>query len=168
MLLAFASVASSAFAQQAPQSVAPSPPASAATSTSVPSARALVVATGISRSFATLVPQFMDQIGKQLTQSRPELNTDLELVLTELKPEFDRQADEMIELAAQVYAKNIPEADLQAAVTFFTSPSGRTYVETQRTILTEIVTAMQGWQSKISTEMTTKVRAEMKKKGHEL
>jgi len=165
---ACACVASGALAQQVPPAAPASPPAPAPPATNAALARALVVATGISRSFLTLVPQFMDQIGRNLTQTRPELNKDLDLVLTELKPELDRQAEEMIEIAAQVYAKHLPEADLQAAVAFFTSPSGRKYVEAQPTILTEIVTAMQGWQGKISTDMMTRVRAEMKKKGHEL
>jgi hypothetical protein len=176
-LLAFtlACVASGAIAQPAPPVATPSPtppPAPAATPAPSPThvalARALVVATGISRSFAILIPQFMDQISKHLTQTRPELNKDLELVMTELKPEFDRQADEMVDIAAQVYAKHLPETDLQAAVAFFTSSSGRKYVGAQPAILTEVVTAMQGWQGKISTDMMTRVRAEMKKKGHEL
>ena len=51
---------------------------------------------------------------------------------------------------------------------FFESPAGKKYVETQPAFLTEVVTAMQGWQGKISTDMMTRVRAEMKKKGHEL
>jgi hypothetical protein len=161
LAFAFACVAAGAFAQQAPSAPAPS-------ATAITAARALVAATGISRSFANLVPQLMDQIGKHLTQTRPELNTDLAAVLVALKPEFDRQVDEMIEIAARVYAKHIPEPDLQAAVAFFASPPGRAYVEAQPTILTEVVTAMQGWQGKISTDMMAKVRAEMKKKGHEL
>jgi hypothetical protein len=131
-------------------------------------ARTLVVATGISRSFALQIPQFMDQIGTHLARTRPELVADLNLVVSELKPEFTRQADEIVEIAAQIYAKHIPREDLQAAVTFFTSAAGRKYVEAQPAILTEVVTAMQGWQGKLSTDMMARVRAEMKKKGHEL
>jgi hypothetical protein len=159
-------LARSVQAQQAPPPAVVTPPAPSPSHVAL--ARALVVATGISRSFAILIPQYMDQISKHVIQTRPELNKDLELVMTELKPEFDRQADEMVDIAAQVYAKHIPETDLQAAVAFFTSSSGRKYVAVQPAILTEVVTAMQGWQGKISTDMMTRVRAEMKKKGHEL
>ncbi len=166
LAVAFACAASNALAEPASQTAPASPPAAPATA--VTTARALVVATGISRSFALLIPQFMDQIGKHLTQTRPELDKDLDLVMTELRPEFDRQVDEMIELAAQVYAKHVPEADLQSAVGFFTSASGRKFVAAQPNVLTEVVTAMQGWQGKISTDMMSRVRTEMKKKGHEL
>jgi hypothetical protein len=131
-------------------------------------ARALVIGCGMSRSFSIIIPQFMDQIGSSLTQTRPELSHDLNAVLTELKPEFDRQADEMVDIAAQIYVKQMSEPDLKAAVAFFESPAGKKYVETQPAFLTEVVTAMQGWQGKISTDMMTRVRAEMKKKGHDI
>ncbi|MDQ6868306.1 MAG: DUF2059 domain-containing protein [Pseudomonadota bacterium] len=147
--------------QTGPAPAAPSPSHLAA-------ARALVIGCGMSRSFSIIIPQFMDQIGSSLTQTRPELIHDLNAVLTGLKPEFDKQADEMVDIAAQIYVKQMSEQDLKAAVAFFESPAGKKYVETQPAFLTEVVTAMQGWQGKISTDMMTRVRAEMKKKGHEL
>jgi uncharacterized protein len=163
--------ASGSRAQQAAPNAAPGQNGSGSAAPSpshLAAARALVVACGISRSFTNIIPQFMDQIASSLTQTRPEIAQDLTAVLTGLKPEFDRQADEMVDIAAQIYAKQMSEQDLKAAVTFFESPAGKKYVETQPAILAEVVTAMQGWQGKISTDMMTRVRAEMKKKGHEL
>jgi hypothetical protein len=170
-LLALLVAASGSRAQQAAPSTPPgqTPPAPAAPSPShLAAARALVIGCGMSRSFSVIIPQFMDQIGSSLTQTRPELIHDLNTVLTGLKPEFDKQADEMVEIAAQIYVKHMSEQDLKAAVAFFESPAGKKYVETQPAFLTDVVTAMQGWQGKISTDMMTRVRAEMKKKGHEL
>ena len=156
--------------QQTP--AAPESPTAAAPAPASPShlaaARALVVACGMSRSFSIIVPQFLDQIGSSLTQTRPELSRDLTVVLTQLKPEFDKQVNEMIDIAAQIYVKQMSEQDLKAAVAFFESPAGKKYVETQPAFLTEVVTAMQGWQGKISTDMMARVREEMKKKGHEI
>jgi hypothetical protein len=157
--------------QQVPKpSVSPnnSQAPAAASPSHLAAARALVIACGMSRSFKIIVPQFMDQIGSSLTQTRPELRNDLNAVLTELKPEFDKQVDEMIDIAAQIYVKQMSEQDLRAAVAFFESPAGRQYVETQPAFLTEVVTAMQGWQGKVSTDLTARVRAEMRKKGHEI
>jgi uncharacterized protein len=148
-------------AQTGPGTTAPSPAHLAA-------ARALVIACGMSRSFSIVIPQFMDQIAQSLTQTRPEIARDLNAVLKQLKPEFDHQADEMVDIAAQIYVKQLSEQDLKAADAFFESPAGKKYVETQPAFLTEVVTAMQGWQGKISTDMMTRVREEMKKKGHEI
>lgn len=131
-------------------------------------ARALVVGSGMSRSFSVIIPQYMDQIATNLTQTRPELIRDLNIVLTGLQPEFDKQADEMIDIAAHIYVRLLTVQELKAAVAFFDSPAGKKYVETQPGFLNEAVAALQGWQSKISTSMMTRVREEMKKKGHEL
>jgi len=148
-------------AQTGPGSTAPSPSHLAA-------ARALVIASGMSRSFGVIIPQFMDQIAQSLTQTRPEIAQDLKAVLIQLKPEFENEVNEMIDIAAQIYVKQMSEPDLKAAVAFFDSPSGKKYVETQPAFLTEAVTAMQGWQGKVSTDMMSRVRAEMKKRGHEI
>ncbi|MGH6851720.1 MAG: DUF2059 domain-containing protein [Methylocella sp.] len=170
-LLAPLVAASGSRAQQAAPNTPPGQtgPAPATPSPShLAAARALVVACGMSRSFSIIIPQFMDQIGSSLTQTRPELRHDLNDVLTGLKPEFDKQVDEMIDIAAQIYVKQLSEQNLKAAVAFFESPAGKKYVETQPAFLSEVVTAMQGWQGKISTDMMTRVREEMKKKGHEI
>ncbi len=151
-----------------PSQGAPPRPPAAESPSHLAAARALVIACGMSRSFSVIVPQFMDQIGSSLTQTRPELKSDLGAVLNELKPEFVKKVDEMIDIAAQIYVKQMSEQDLKAAVAFFESPAGRQYVETQPAFLTEAVTAMQGWQGKVSTDLMARVRAEMKKKGHEI
>jgi uncharacterized protein len=159
------------WAQQAAPNTPPAQTGAGSTAPSAPhlaAARALITASGLSRSFTIIIPQFMDQIAQSLTQTRPEIAKDLNAVLTQLKPEFDRQGDEMINIAAQIYAKQLSEQDLKAAEAFFESPAGKKYVETQPAFLTEVVTAMQGWQGKISTDMMTRVREEMKKKGHEI
>jgi hypothetical protein len=170
-LLALSLAASAGRAQESKPNtpVSPQSPAPAAASPShLAAARALVIGCGMSRSFSIIIPQFLDQIGSSLTQTRPELRGDLSAVLTQLKPEFDKQVDEMIDIAAQIYVKQMSEQDLKAAVAFFESPAGKKYVETQPAFLTEVVTAMQGWQGKISTDMMSRVREEMKKKGHEV
>jgi uncharacterized protein len=156
--------------QKAPASQAtPAPPAGAAIKPShLAAARAVVISSGMSRSFSVIIPQFIDQISDSLTQTRPEIAQDLKDVLTNLRPEFDKQADEMTDIAAQVFAKRLNEADLNAVAAFFNSSAGKQYVATQPAVLTDIVTAMQGWQGKVSTNMMERVREEMKKKGHEI
>ena len=42
------------------------------------------------------------------------------------------------------------------------------YVEQQPLVLNALYVSMQGWQQQISQDMMTRVREEMKKKGHEM
>ena len=104
--------------QTGPGSAAPSP-------THLAAARALVVACGMSRSFSSIIPQFMDQIGSSLTQTRPELSHDLNAVLTGLKPEFDKQADEMVDIAAQIYVKQMSEPGFEVGGGLLREPGGK-------------------------------------------
>src|SRR6202045_1007225 len=86
-LLAPLVAASGSRAQQAAPNAPPGQtgPAPAAPSPShLAAARALVIACGMSRSFSIIIPQFMDQIGSSLTQTRPELIHDFNTVLTGL------------------------------------------------------------------------------------
>ena len=168
-----APAASQAPAAQAPDAApAAQPQVSATPGPITPSqlaaARALVIASGMSRSFTVIIPQFVNQIGSSLTETRPELTEDLKAVFEQLRPEFEKQADEMTDIAGQIFAKHMSEADLTAAVAFFSSAAGKQYVAAQPAILSDLVTAMQGWQGKISTNMMTRVREEMKKKGHDV
>ncbi len=170
--LALATVGSAIAQQKAPAAPRPASPAPVVGPPIKPShlaaARALVISSGMSRSFSVVIPQFIDQINDSLTQTRPEIAQDLREVLTNLRPEFDKQADEMTDIAAQVFAKRLNEADINAAVAFFNSSAGKQYVATQPAVLSDIVTAMQGWQGKVSSNMMQRVREEMKKKGHDI
>ena len=131
-------------------------------------ARELILATGISRSFQLIIPEFMDQIGNALTQGRPDLVHDMNIVLDGLRPEFDKQSDEMIDQSARIYATLLSEKDIDAILDFFNSTAGKRYVGAQPFFLNQLVSGMQAWQQKISINMMARVREEMKKKGHDL
>ncbi len=146
----------------------PSAPGARPTAEHVAKARQLILATGISRSFQIIIPEFMDQIGNTLTQARPDLVHDMIAVLDQLRPEFDRQSDEMIEQSALIYASLLSETDIDAILAFFNSDAGRRYVGAQPLFLNQLVSGMQAWQQKISINMMDRVRQEMKKKGHDL
>ena len=139
----------------------PEPPA-----TQLAAARDVVLSSGMARSFAPMVPQLTEQIVPLFTKTRPELTTDLKATLQELQPEFTRDGDQMIDIAAHIYARRMSEAELKDTAAFFNSPVGKKYVEVQPPMLDELVVAMQSWTQKLSSTMMTRVREEMIKKGH--
>ena len=114
-----------------------------------------------------MIPQLTEQIGPMLTRTRPEMAKDLADVLKQLRPEFDKKADDMINIAAHVYARKMSEDELKQTAAFFNSPVGKKYVDSQPAMLDELVVAMQSWTQEISTYMMTRVRQEMMKKGHQ-
>lgn len=154
-----------AFAQTATPA-APVPGAPSASQIAL--AKEIVTNSGVSRSFAIVIPQFLDQIGTRLTQTRPDLIKDLNVVMEQIKPEFDKRVDQMVDVAARLYAERLSEQELKDTAAFFNSASGKKYVEQQPLVLNALYVSMQGWQQQISQDMMTRVREEMKKKGHEM
>jgi hypothetical protein len=162
---------SPALAQQpatAPLAKPASPAPAAATPQQISLARDVVLYSGIARSFEVVVPQYLDQIGTRLTQTRPDLIKDLNVVMEQVKPEFDKRVDEMIDNAARIYAARLNEQQLKDAAAFFKSPAGVAYVQVQPALMSDLFPAMQSWQKQISEDMVTRIRAEMKKKGHDI
>ena len=157
------------------QTKAPATPApAAATAPAEPTAaqialgRDIVISSGVSRSFSLVIPQYLDQIGTRVTQTRPDLIKDLNVVMEQVKPEFDKKVDTLVDQAARLYAKRMSEDELKQIAAFFKSPAGAKYVESQPALLNELFVSMQAWSQQLSTDMMTRVREEMKKKGHEL
>jgi hypothetical protein len=149
--------------------IASSPPiASAATPAQLALARSVLVDSGIASSFRLIIPQYLEQIALSVTRARPEMVPDLNLVLAAVRPEFDKKVDEMIDSAAQLYTQRFSPKELEDVAAFFKSASGRKYVGMQPVLMSDMFVAMQAWSQKISVDMMSRVREEMRKKGHEL
>lgn len=146
----------------------PPPDAANPTPDHVAQARKLILATGISRSFDVMIAEFMDQIGNSVTQERPELVQDMHSVLDRLRPEFDRQSEEMVDQSARIYASLLSEKDIDTILTFYNTEAGKRYVAMQPLFLNQLLSGTQAWQQKIAINMMARVRTEMKKKGHNL
>ena len=147
-----------------------SPPPDAANPTPphVALARRLILATGVPRSFYVMIDEFMEQIGNSVTQERPDLVNDTRAVLVQLKPEFDRQSEEMIDQSARIYATLLSEKDIDTILAFYDSEAGKRYVALQPSFVNQLISGSQAWQQKIANSMMARVREEMKKKGHNL
>jgi hypothetical protein len=148
--------------------VASSVTPSAASPAQIALARAVIVDSGIASSFQLIIPQYLEQIALSATRTRPDIVADLNLVLAAIRPEFDKKVDEMIDSAAQLYAQRLTQKELEDISAFFKSASGRKYVGSQPYLMNDMFVAMQAWSQKISVDMTSRVREEMRKKGHEL
>jgi hypothetical protein len=134
----------------------------------VASARIIIASSGMQRSFDLVVPQMLAQLETNVIRTRPEIKDKLHATLLQLQPEFLKSEDQVTNAAAVSLAKRMSEADLKDTAAFFQSAAGKKYVEAQPQALSDIVAALQGWQQKLSTDIMTRVRDEMKKQGIEL
>jgi uncharacterized protein len=129
------------------------------------SARAIIVSSGMARSFDLVIPQMLGELERNVTATRPEIKDSLHATLVALQPEFAKTEQGVIDAAARSLAKRMTEAELKDTAAFFASPSGKKYVEAQPPAFGDIIAIVQDWRQRLSTDILTRAREEMKKKG---
>ena len=150
-----------------PPGAAPAaPPAPAASH--LAAARQLVLASGLARAFLGVVPDMASKLNANLSQTRPEIARDLKATLDALQPEFATYNEDIVTFAGVVYTTLMSEQECKDAVAFFNSPIGKKFVDAQPAVFANMGPAMGEWSKSVSVRMMDRVRAEMKKKGHDL
>jgi uncharacterized protein len=171
--------AASIMAASAQQPAAPaSPPAAAAPAPSAPAAMpglpspAAVAAAdqilgdiGVKQSIALVVPGMMAELEANVTRTRPEIKDTLRATLKGIQPEFDATARETYDAAATLLASEMSEKEITDVAAFFESPSGKKYISVTPVFLQKLGDITAPWRDKLSTDIVTRAREEMKKKG---
>jgi uncharacterized protein len=134
----------------------------------IKAARDLVLSSGIAASFQGLYPEFRERMRQSMNDRSAELKKDLEGALDSLKAEADKRVDDMVTSAARAFAKELSEADLKEVANFFNSPVGKRYTGTRATVIDNIYSLLQPWSVLTSESLFNSLRAEMKKKGHDI
>lgn len=156
-----------ASAQQAPARPAtPAPAAPSYAPSHLQAASEVVISSGMSRSFEALPLQVALQFKQTITLTRPELVKAFDESIEAMKPDFVRRRDEMVALAARVFASRLSETELKEINGFFGSAVGKKYVASQPELLDGMVNEMQTWARSVEETTISRLREEMKKKGH--
>ena len=156
-LLALALVAA-AGAAQAQQ---PSPAALA-------SARELMELKGVKSLVEPVVVGVIEQTKATILQTNPGLTKDLDEVSAQLRNEYAPRVAELTYEIVQLYAQRFSEQELKEAIAFYKSAAGRKMLAEEPRILDATYARLQQWAIRFQDEVMTRVRAEMKKRGHNL
>jgi uncharacterized protein len=132
------------------------------------SAHTIIIASGLTRSFDIVIPQTFGELERSVTVTRPELKDNLHAVLLALVPEFGKTERDLVNSAALVLARRMSEQELKDTANFFLSPSGKKYVDVQPAAIGEIIALADSWRQKLSTDVLTRAREEMRKNGQDL
>jgi uncharacterized protein len=131
-------------------------------------AREVIELSGMSNSLAELIPQVLNRTHLTIARQRPELAKQLEEVSTTVLLSLVPQREEMLNIAANTFAKEMTEEQLVAVATFFKSPAGKVYVEKNQRILREVLISMRPWTDQLNRVVFDRFREELKKKGVEI
>jgi len=147
--------APAAFAQQ------PSPGAMAA-------AKELVTTTGATALFTPLIAGVVEQAKNLFLQQDPGLGKDLNEIATSMRNELAPRFNEISDEVARLYATNFSESELKDIVAFYKSPAGKKLLAQQPVVVDSSMRFAQNWANALSDEVIGKMRAELKKRGHQL
>jgi hypothetical protein len=163
-------LAGPAAAQQpgaAPGAAAPAAPR-AVTPSAVATAKELLGAKGAINMFDPLIPGMVESTKNAFLPMNPGLYKDLNEVAAKLRTEFTPRRDEIVDEIARLYAQRFSEAEMKEVIAFYKSPVGKKFAAEEPVVIDQGLARAEAWSKKVSDEVLTRFRAEMKKKGHDL
>ena len=135
---------------------------------SIDLARQVIVVKGGNNMFDPIVPGVIESAKNQFLPTNPGLAKDLNEVSAQLRKEFEAKKTELLNEVAFAYAQRFTEAELKALVDFYKTPLGQKVVTDEPKALDAGMSRAQDWANKFSEQVISRMRAEMKKRGHEL
>jgi hypothetical protein len=148
--------AGSAMAQKAPS------PAAVAT------ARQLIDIKGVGQLYSPVLVGIILQARDTLMQTNPNLSADLNAAAQQLRKDYEPKLDELKQQIAMLFATKLSEQELKDTLAFYKSPLGIKLVKVEPEVLNQSMGVADKWASQLAEEVLDKMRAEMRKKGHQL
>ena len=93
---------------------------------------------------------------------------DLNEVADNLIKQYSVRSGELMNDAARIYASHFTEPELKQILAFYQSPLGQKVIIEEPKTADESMTMAGNWADKLSEEVMGKMRAEMKKRGHDM
>lgn len=130
-------------------------------------ARATIAAAKASQQFDTLLPMLADQAKALFQRSNPAAVQDIDTVVNDVALELAKRRPELDRELERVWAARFSEEELKEIAAFYESPVGKKFGENMSLIIQDSVRSATIWRDAISTELVTKARDELNKRGHQ-
>jgi uncharacterized protein len=134
----------------------------------IATAKELMTVKGANAMWQPLVRGVVERAKGVFLQSNPMLSKDLTDVANKLYAEFNPRTAELTNDVAKLYATRFTEQELKDLLAFYKSPLGRKMLIEEPAILDQNMKNGGAWAEKLSEEIISKMRAEMRKRGHEI
>ncbi|MGA8748847.1 MAG: DUF2059 domain-containing protein [Pseudolabrys sp.] len=131
-------------------------------------AKEIVTVTGATAVFNPLILGVIGQAKNLFLQQDPGLGKDLNEIAAKMRTDLAPRFSELTDEVAKLYATHFTEAELKELLAFYRSPVGVKLITEQPKVGEESLQFAQDWASKLSEQVTIKMRDELKKRGHEL
>jgi hypothetical protein len=134
----------------------------------IATAKELITVKGADALWQPLVPGVIEQAKSVFLQTNPMLSKDLNEVAAKLRTEYAARSAEVLTDIAKLYASRFTEQELKDSLAFYKSPLGKKMLAEEPAILDQTMKNAQNWANRLSDEIIGKMRAEMRKRGHDI
>lgn len=135
---------------------------------SIATAREIIDLRGSLVMFEPLVPGVVEQAKNVFLQQSPNLQKDLNETAATLRAQLAPRLNEFKDEVAKRYAQRFSEQELKDLLAFFKTPLGKKLLTEEVGFVEQTLNQAQDWGNRLSEEVMSKFRAEMRKKGHNL
>ena len=140
---------------------APSPEAMSA-------ARKLVITMKTAEQYRALLPQLLLKLRPVLSQDRPEIERDFDAMTATSSDIYAPFVDQMIEQIAAVYAATFTVDELRQIEAFYAQPAGRKLLEKSDALAQASAQIGQDVSRKAADELKQRLTEALRQKGHKL
>jgi hypothetical protein len=139
-----------------------------------PSPAALLIAKqiidikGVKTMFDPVVRGVVEKVKDTFMQTNFMWAKDLNEVAVIVHKDYDFRSSELVDQTARIYASHFTEAELKNILAFYQSPLGQKIVAEEPKAMDESMNNAATWADQLSNEVMAKMRAEMKKRGHDM
>jgi hypothetical protein len=120
------------------------------------------------KMFEPIVIGVIEQHKNLMEQANPLLSRDLAEIASKLRVELGPRRAELDADVIKIYAQSFTEQELKDLLAFYKSPLGRKVIAQEPQVLDKSMARASEWADSLAQEVVQKMRAELRKKGHNL
>jgi len=131
-------------------------------------AKQIVEIKGVKAMFAPLVHGVIKKTTDSVLQTNLMWAKDISDISAQMEKDFQPRGQEIVDATARFYASHFTEPELKQILAFYQSPVGQKMLVEEPKALDESMAYAGSWGDSLSIEVMSKLRAEMKKRGHDM
>jgi len=131
-------------------------------------AKQIVEIKGVKGMFVPLVRGVVTKTKDSALQTNFMWAKDINEIAANIEKDFEPRVNELVDATARFYASHFTEAELKTILAFYQSPLGQKMLVDEPKALDQSMAFAGSWGDDLSVDVMSKLRAEMKKRGHDM
>jgi hypothetical protein len=131
-------------------------------------AKQIVELKGVKQMMDPVAVGVVEKVKGVIMQQNFMFQKDINEVTVQLHKEFDSRSNELVDVAARAYATHFTEPELKQILAFYQSPVGQKMIVEEPKAIDDSMRDTSAWADDLSVDVMNRMRAEMKKRGHDI